>query len=660
MTITSTKPILSIDIETYSETDIKSAGAYRYVDDPAFEILLFGYSWNYGEAQVIDLKCGESIPKDVEDSIFDDSVIKTAYNAAFERTALTKHFNRYADPTQWECTLVLAAQMGLPLSLDGVSDVMLSPDKAKLKEGKALIRYFCVPCKPTISNGGRTRNLPEHNPTKWELFKGYNKQDVVAENEIRKRLIRHRPIESEQRFWQLDQRINDKGTKVDTRMAQCAIDIDNDNKQKIKKQIAAEYGITNPKSPAQVKDWLEAAEGRRFDSLAKGALPGVIASLNTDKAKRLLKLREELTKTSTAKYEAVMRSVCSDEHVRGLFQFYGANRTGRFAGRLLQVQNLPRNKMPDLDAARNVLKTGDAELFNMLYDKPSKVLSELIRTVLIPEDGCRFIVADFSAIEARVIAWFAKEEWVLDEFRGEGKIYEATAAQMFGVDKSLIKKGNPEYELRARGKVATLALGYQGGANALIAMGALESGMTEDELPEIVSKWRKANKGIVKWWYSLEKAAKKAIKNKGVAKDEHGGVTFEWDRGQLFMHLPSGRKLCYVRARIGTNRFGNESIVYEGVNQETRKWELQETYGGKLAENCVQATARDCLRESMFTLDEAGFDIRMHVHDEVIINEPKDGRTVEEVCELMGKPISWAPGLPLRADGYETDYYKKD
>lgn len=662
MTMTmNSKPVLSIDIETYSTTDIKTAGAYRYVDDPEFEILLFGYSWNYGDVEVVDLISGEEIPPDVVEAITDESVTKTAYNAAFERTALAKHFGVEMPPSQWECTLVLAAQMGLPLSLDGVSEVILPQDKAKLKEGKNLIRYFCMPCKPTIRNGGRTRNLPEHEPEKWGRFKDYNRQDVVAENEIRKKLICYKPPEQEHKFWQLDQKINDKGTKVDVQMAEAAIFMDTANKGEIEAQIREEFKIDNPKSGSQIKAWLRRVEGKDFDSLSKDNMPEIIGGLKTESAKKLLALREELSKTSTAKYEKVIDSVCLDEHVRGLFQFYGANRTGRFSGRLLQVQNLPRNNMPDLEAARVLLKSRDRELFNMIYDKPANVLSELIRTVLIPEPESKFIVADFSAIEARVIAWYAQEQWVLDEFRGDGKIYEATASQMFGVDKSLIKKGNPEYELRARGKVATLALGYQGGTNALIAMGALNSGMTEEELPGLVDMWRKANPRIVKWWYSMENAAKTAIKRKGIADDEIGGIRFEWLKGQLFMHLPSGRKLCYMRAKMGSNRFGNESIAYEGVNQTTRKWEQQETYGGKLAENCVQATARDCLRESMMALDREGFDIRMHVHDEVIINEPRDsGRGYEDVCEIMGRPIAWAPDLPLRADGYETDFYKKD
>lgn len=630
------------------------------MDDSSFEILLFAYSYDFGEVHVVDLACGEEIPEQVLEDLTDDGVKKTAYNAPFERTCLAKYLNREMPPSQWDCTLVLAAQMGLPLSLDGVSDVLLTPDKAKLKDGKALIRYFCTPCRPTKSNGGRTRNLPEHDPEKWERFKEYNRQDVVAENEIRKKLLRHLPNETEHRFWELDQKINDRGIKVDLQMSVNAVNIDRENKERIKDIVFRKYGIRNAKSNMQIKQYIENGEGIEIKSLDKDHISEVKAQLTLPDTKRLLSLREAINKTSTAKYEAILRSVCSDEHIRGLFQFYGANRTGRFAGRLLQVQNLARNKMPDLDEARKLLKVGDAELFNAMFDRPEQVLSELIRTTLIPEEGCKFIVADFSAIEARVIAWLAKEEWVLEEFRGEGKIYEATAAQMFGVDKGLIKKGNPEYALRAKGKICQLALGYQGGEGAMVAMGALDMGLTEDELPKLVQMWRKANPKIVKLWYSIQEAAMTAVKRKGFGKCKISGTEFNWERGQLFMTLPSKRKICYMNARIGTNRFGSESILYDGLNQTNKRWETLETYGGKLTENLVQATARDLLRDSMLALDSEGYDIRMHVHDEVIINEPVGGRTVEAVCEIMGRDITWAPGLPLRAEGFETQYYKKD
>lgn len=651
---------LSIDLETYSEADIASCGIHKYAEDSSFSILLFGYSEDYGEPIVIDLASGEEIPKRVLDALQDPAVTKTAYNAPFERAAIKAGLGVECPPEQWECTMVLAAQAGLPFGLDAVSKAMRLPeDKAKLSEGKRLIRYFCMPCRPTKANGGRTRNLPEHDPEKWQRFKEYCARDVESENYIRQTLLKYRPDATEQRFWVLDQKINDAGVRVDMQLVEKAIALDERNKAALTERAIKLTGIENPNSVSQVKRWLEDAEGIEIESLNKKAMPEVMERITDERARDFLELRSELSKTSVSKYEAIRRSVCKDGHVRGLFQFYGANRTGRFAGRLLQVQNLPQNHLPDLKAARSLVRAGQFEVVEMLYDSVSSTLSELIRTALLPEPSCKLIVADFSAIEARVVAWYAKEKWALEEFEGEGKIYEATASRMFGVPKEKIVKGNPEYELRQKGKVATLALGYQGGVNALIAMGALRGGLTEEELPEIVKRWRNANKNIVRWWYSLDNAAHDALQG-GIATDDVGGITFRFAGGHLFMDLPSGRSLCYYRARVGTNRFGGKSIQYESLNQVTRRWEVTDIYGGKFAENCVQATARDCLREAMLRLDAEGYDIRMHVHDEVVINEPIGGRSAEEVCAIMGLPIPWAKGLPLRADGYETPFYRKD
>lgn len=652
--------VLSIDVETYSEIDIASGGAYKYVDDPSFELLLFAYSVDYGPVTVIDLANGGSIPPHIVTAVTDPHVLKTAFNANFERTVLAKVFGKPNPPEQWECTMILAAQMGLPLSLAGVSSAMgLPEDKAKLKDGKELIRYFCIPCKPTKVNGGRTRNYPWDDMEKWDRFVDYNKRDVEAENYIRQTLEIYRPCESEHRMWCLDQHINDKGVLVDMDVVRNAMAFDLRYKALLEEEAIDLSGLDNPNSVSQIKEWLEEMEGIEVESLNKKAMPDVMAQVETDVVKDFLHIRKELSKSSTKKYDAIERSVCSDGRIRGLFQFYGANRTGRFAGRLVQVQNLPQNHLPDLDYARELVKMGDYDMLELLYGSVASTLSELIRTAMVPEPGCRFIVADFSAIEARVIAWYAGEKWVLDEFRGEGKIYEATAAQMFGIPKEKIAKGNPEYDLRQKGKVAVLALGYQGGPNALVSMGALNMGIAEEELPNIVHLWRKANKNIVRWWYSLENAAFEALAD-GRGTDGIGGIVFRFEDGHLFMDLPSGRSLCYYHAKVGQNRFGKPSIHYMGMNQVTKKWGLQDTYGGKLAENATQATARDCLLYSMKLLDDSGYDLRMHVHDEVIINEPLGGRSVEEVCDIMGQEIPWAKGLPLSAAGFETPFYRKD
>lgn len=959
---------LSVDIESYSSVDLTDAGVHKYADSDDFEILLFGYSVDYGEVEVVDIAGGQKMPREILHALTDPAVLKQAYNASFERTTIGKYFSMILPPEQWSCSLVLAAQAGLPLGLDAVCKALgLPPDEAKA-DGRALITYFSKPCKPTITNGGRTRNMPWDDYEKWERYKAYNKRDVEVENTIRKRLAKLEPSETERRFWCLDQKINDRGVKLDLELIRNAIDMSESYTKALTAKAIRLSGITNVNSQQQIKAWLESVEGTKVESLNKKAMPDVLASLKTEEAKKFLDLRSELSKTSVAKFEKMLTCACSDRHARGLFQFYGANRTGRFcltgdhevltkdgwvrldkwaggkiacwtkenelvsfrdseavsfdyegrmytydsarvsqcstpdhkmislnrdgaweidtvenfakkrprfpfwgrqktfantanadqlrvlvmtqadghytidgdlkygfakrrkaercksllrkagvqfhyktydngrrhqfsvasrnvplwlrqfqsktfgswifdedpqvffdelemwdgyrcgpnsiqytttnktnadliqafanisgrsaqmrvkerdaeltpnwntayvldiwltpgiapevrqkptvsnysgkvycavtptgfflvrrngkvwvtgnSGRLVQLQNLPQNHLADIADVRSLVKAGSYEELSERHPNINSTLSELIRTAIIPEDGCRFIVADFSAIEARVIAWFAHEEADLEEFRGSGKIYELTASRMFGVPKERIVKGNEEYALRAKGKVATLACGYGGGPKALIAMGALRSGISEDELPSLVRQWRYAHENIVAWWSSLEDAAKRAIRTKSKAEDEIGGIVFDYVDNNLHLILPSGRRLCYVNARIGINRFENLSVLYAGQNQMTKKWEMLETYGGKLAENVVQATARDCLRDAMMNLDGGGYDIRMHVHDEVIINEPKDsGRTLEDVISIMRRTPDWAPGLPLNAAGFEAEFYMKD
>ena len=654
-------PTLSIDIETYSSVDLAGAGVHKYCEADDFDIELFGYSINYGPVTVVDLADGERLPEDVLDMLADPAVLKTAYNAPFERNCLRAYLGFDMPPEQWSCTLVLAASVGLPLSLKSVCEALgLPPDEAK-KDGDALIRYFAKPCEPTISNRGRTRNMPWDDYEKWERYKEYNRRDVEVENTIRKKLKRFMLSDTEQKFWCLDQRINDKGVRLDLDIARNAIAFNEKYTKGLKKKAVQLSGITNVKSQQQIKDWLKKIEGTEIESLNKKAMPDVLANLKTAEAKEFLDLRAEISKTSTAKFDKMLACACKDDHARGLFQFYGASRTGRFAGRLLQLQNLPQNHLSDLAETRALVKAGEYEELKELHPKVSSTLSELIRTAIVPEPGCHFIVADFSAIEARVIAWIAGEEEDLKEFRGKGKIYEATAARMFGVPRESIVEGNPNYALRAKGKVATLACGYGGGAKALIAMGALNAGIPEEELPALVTQWRDAHRHIVALWYSLENAAKKCIRTRATAVDTIGNIRFEYEANNMFMVLPSKRRICYVNPSIGVNRFGNESIIYAGQNQTTRKWEMLETYGGKLTENLVQSTARDCLRDCMLRLDEQGYDIRMHVHDEVIINEPNDsGRTLEDVINIMRTPPDWAPDLPLNAAGFEAEFYKKD
>lgn len=576
---------LSIDLETFSPVDIRDCGSFRYIDDPEFEILLFGYAFGEDEPTVVDLCSGEAIPDEVTNALYSSDYIKTGYNNAFERYALWKHFGRYCPPEQWEDTMVLAAVCGLPLGLGAVGSALgLPEDKAKDKAGKALIKYFCCPCKPTKTNGGRERNYPEHAPEKWAQFIEYNRQDIVTERHIRNMLLRWKPDETEHRFWCLDARINERGMRVDTQLVRNALDFDARYKAELTEKAVTLSGLDNPKSVAQIKDWLYQQEGITVASLNKAVVADVIKQLNTDKAREFMAVRAELSKTSTMKYEAMRRSVCPDGHIKGCFQFYGASRTGRFAGRLVQLQNLPQNHMEDLATARALVSAGQYETVKALYESVSGTLSELIRTALIPEPGCRFIVCDYSAIEARVIAWLADEQWRLDVFRSGGDIYCASASQMFKVP--VVKHGENGH-LRQKGKIAELALGYGGGVNALKAFGADKMGMSDEDMVETVDLWRSASPRICALWKSLERAMIKCIVRKCSTVSTIGHIRFDWEQGIVWMRLPSGRRIAYYGAQYGESRWKNgNAISYMGQDQRTKKWARLETWGGKLVENC--------------------------------------------------------------------------
>ncbi|HIE4741910.1 TPA: DNA polymerase [Clostridioides difficile] len=649
---------LSIDIETYGDLDIKKVGVYRYVDSANFEILLFAYAFDNEEVKVIDLVNDEELPKEVIEALNDNKVIKSAFNANFERTAISKFLNINLKPNEWSCTMIKALTLGLPGSLDSVSKALkFNEDKQKMKEGKALIQYFCKPCKATKVNKGRTRNLPIHDMEKWNKFKEYCKQDVVVKREIRNKLSKYKTTKREIKLWYLDQRINDTGIKVDTELIENAIECDKRYTEKLTKEAIKITGLNNPNSPAQLKKWLSDKVGFEITSLTKESIPEILKQVDDENVVRILELRKLMSKTSIKKYEAMKLAKGNDNRVRGLLQFYGANRTGRWAGRLVQVQNLPQNHIEDLDLARNLLKEGDFDLIELLYDSVPDVLSQLIRTAFIPSEGHRFIVSDFSAIEARVIAWLAGEKWRLDVFNSHGKIYEASASHMFKVPIESIKKGDP---LRQKGKISELALGYGGSIGALTSMGAIKMGLDEDELQPLVTTWRNANPNITKFWWDVDKAAKKAIKDRTIVKLQHG-IKFIYNPGVLFIELPSSRRLSYLRPKIEPHTtFSGDKITYEGMEQTSKQWKRIDTYGPKLVENIVQATARDCLREAMFDVTDAGYSIVMHVHDELVIDVDKKGGSLEEVNSIMGKEISWAKGLPLKADGYECDYYKKD
>jgi DNA polymerase bacteriophage-type len=643
--------LMSVDIETYSSVDLAKSGVYRYVQDQQFEILLFAYAINDGPVKIIDLANGEPFPSEVKSALLSNKIIKLAYNANFERTCLSMYFNCDMPPDQWRCTAVQALMLGLPGNLDGVGKV-LNLDIQKDTTGKNLIRYFSVPCKPTKTNGNRVRNLPHHERGKWDSFKAYCVKDVEVERAIRKKLERYKIPEFEQKLWQLDQHINDRGIHLDTDLVTNAIACNYRYQKQLFEEARQLTGLENPNSIVQLKKWLE-ENGLEVKSLSKDEIPELIRNANNQNVKRVLEMRMEMSKTSIKKYQAMERTLCKDGRVRGLLQFYGANRTGRWAGRLVQVQNLPRNNLGDLDIARTLLKIGQFETLEFLFENVPEVLSQLVRTAFVPSRGSRFLVSDFSSIEARVIAWLAGEKWRLDVFKSHGKIYEASAAQMFNVPAESITKSNP---LRQKGKIAELALGYQGGKGALIQMGALQMGLNEEELPELVNTWRKANPNIVRFWYDIEKAAIKAVHEKRVIYMQHNLVLF-YESGFLFIQLPSGRKLAYVKPKLQRNeRFNKDELSYEGT--ESGKWSKITTYGGKLTENVVQAIARDCLAESLIRLDDRGYNIVMHVHDEVVL-DVKDG-SLHKVEKIMGEPITWAKGLPLKAEGFETEYYRKD
>ena len=643
--------ILGIDIETYSEVDLLKCGVYAYAEHPSFEILLFAYAFDDEETHVVDLKCGERLPPRVLDALTDPAITKTAFNAAFERTCIGRCLGKRLDAAQWQCTAVQSAMLALPLSLEGVGEV-LGIERKKLKEGGDLVRYFSLPCKPTKANGQRTRNLPEHAPEKWQRFKEYCVRDVEAEREIRAKLQGYPIPAKEQELYRLDQEINDRGIMVDPVLVARAIECDEQYREKTTKRAYELTGLANPNSPAQLKEWLE-GQGTQVDTLDKKAVRALLPDAKGD-VLEVLKLRLLMAKTSVKKYEAIRRSVCADGRVHGLLQFYGANRTGRWAGRLVQVQNLPQNHLPDLALARDLVKAGRYEDIEALYESTPGVLSELIRTAFVPRPGCQFIVADFSAIEARVIAWLAGEQWRLEVFEGGGDIYCASASKMFHVP---VEKHGQNSHLRQKGKIAELALGYGGAVGALTTMGALEMGLQEEELPPLVRQWREANPHIIRLWSQVENAAMTAVRER--AEVALGRLVFQYRSGMLFIALPSGRKLCYVKPRIQTNRFGGDGLTYEGVG-ESRKWTRIETFGGKLTENIVQATARDLLAESMLRLRDAGFEIVMHIHDEAVLEVPIGKSSAGEVCALMAEAPAWADGLPLRADGYECEFYKKD
>ena len=642
--------LLSMDIECFSDVDLIKCGVYAYADSPAFEILLFAWSFDGGETQIIDFAQGEQLPAEVEDAIFDVSVTKTAYNANFERTCLSKYFGRYIPPESWHCSAVQAAMLALPRSLEDVGRV-LGLDEQKMKEGKELIRYFCVPCKPTKANGGRIRNLPCHAPEKWELFKTYCKRDVDVEKSIRRKLHNFPIPESEMELYRLDQRINDRGVLVDMGLVEQAIACERLHKEVVTKRAYELTGLENPNSVAQLKGWL-GDKGMEAESLSKKAVADMIAETDGE-VEELLRLRLLMAKTSVKKYEAMERSVCSDGRVHGMLMFCGANRTSRWSGKIVQIQNLPKNYIPDLELARDLVKQGRFEDIELLYDSTPNVLSELIRTAFIPKPGCRFVVADFSAIEARVLAWLSGEQWRLDVFTSHGKIYEASASSMFHVPMEEITKGSP---LRQKGKLAELGLGFGGAAGALISMGALDMGLTEEELPPLVAAWRKANPHITQFWWDVDAAAIKAVTEK--QKTKVGKIIFEYKSGILFITLPSGRRLSYVKPRMAVNRFGRDSLTYEGIS-ENKKWSRIETYGPKLVENIVQGTARDLLAEAMLRVEKKGYPIVMHCHDEIIAEVPEGSGSVDEMCEIMAIQPKWAEGLPLRADGYSCSFYQK-
>lgn len=647
---------LSIDIETFSSVDLAKSGVYKYAESDDFDLLLFGYMTDEGERDVVDIRLGEKLPQSILDALVDDNVIKWAFNAQFERVCLSRylsdlgvHFDgEYLDPSAWRCTMIWSATLGLPLSLEGVGAV-LGLEKQKMTEGKSLIKYFCVPCLPTKTNGGRTRNMPCHDMEKWSVFKEYNLRDVEVERSIQQKLSRF-PVSDE--IWEqyhLDQEINDRGIGVDMTLVSNAIAIDDKSKALLTKQMQELTSLENPNSVIQMKNWLS-ENGLETDTLGKKAVAELIKNAPNNLAD-VLYLRQQLAKSSIKKYTAMKNAVCNDNRIRGMFTFMGANRTGRFSSKLVQLQNLPQNHMSDLANARELVRNGNFDVLELLYDDIPDTLSQLIRTAFVPQGGNKFIVADFSAIEARVLAWLAGEKWRMKVFEEGKDIYCSSASQMFGVS---VEKHGINAHLRQKGKIAELALGYGGSVGALKAMGAIEMGLTEDELQPLVSAWRNANPSITTLWWDIDSCVKETVA-KRVATETHG-IRFFYESGFLFIILPSGRKLAYVKPRIGTNKFGGESVTYEGIGG-TKKWERLESYGPKFCENITQAIARDILLYAMQTLRHCR--IVAHVHDEIIIECRKD-MSLKAVCEQMSRTPPWADGLLLRADGYECDFYKKD
>ncbi|WP_222119342.1 DNA polymerase [Siminovitchia fortis] len=653
---------LSIDIETFSSVDIKKSGLYKYVQSPDFEILLYAYSVNGGPTQIVDLARDEQIPEEIIAALQDDEVIKYAYNAAFEWYSLSKFFNTSLE--SWRCTMIHGLYCGFTAGLAATAKAIgLPQEKQKMTVGNSLIKLFCTPTKPTKRNGNRTRTLPHHEPEKWELFKEYCIQDVEVEKEIQQKLSSFPFPEQEQKLWELDQEINARGVAVDQQLIDGALYIDEITTAQLTEEAIQLTGLDNPNSAAQLKKWLE-DQGIEVENMQKETVSNLIDFIDDQTVKRALEIRQELSKTSVKKYQAMVDARCNDGRVRGLLQFYGANRTGRWAGRLVQVQNLPRNYLETLGHARELVREKKLDALELIYGNVADTLSQLIRTAFVPSKGNVLAISDFSAIEARVIAWLAGEQWRLDVFNTHGKIYEASASQMFGVPLELIVRGRPEYELRQKGKVAELALGYQGASGALIQMGALEGGLTEEELPDIVRRWRSSSKRIVDLWYSLENAALSVLRTgqpagvRGLLLQRESDIVHGLDF--LTITLPSGRKLYYAKPFLSENDFGKEAVHYFGMNQTTKKWEKISTYGGKLVENVVQGIARDCLAVTLNRLSAAGCQIIMHIHDEVVLDVPKEQADLNAVTEIMSQPIEWAPGLPLAADGFISEYYKKD
>lgn len=640
---------LSIDLETYSSVDLGKSGVYKYAESEDFEILLFAYSIDDGEVKVIDLANGEIIIEEILSALSDERIEKWAFNANFERACLSRFLGKRLKPQGWYCTMIWSAYLGLPLSLEKVGDV-LKLDKQKMNEGKALIRYFSIPCKPTKTNGMRTRNLPHHDLEKWSTFKEYNKRDVETEMEIKKKLSAFPMPQSEWENYWVDQNINDRGILIDEVLVDSAIKFDAILRDENMDRAIELTALENPNSPLQLKEWLN-KKGLEINSLAKKDVESAIKNAEGD-IKEVLELRQELSKSSVRKYDAMKNVKGKDNRARGLIQFYGANRTGRYSGRLIQVQNLRRNNLKDLELARSLVKNRDYETMEILYESPSDILSQLIRTAFIPKEGTRFIISDFSAIEARVLAWLAGEQWVLDAFENGEDIYCRTASRMFGVQ---VEKHGVNGHLRQKGKIATLACGYQGALGALKAMGGIEMGLSEDELQSIVDSWREANPYIVSLWWDIDAVVKRVVKTR--TKEEYKNLVISYEKGILFIELPSKRRLAYPKAKIGTNRFGGESIAYEGI-VVGNKWDKIESYGGKFVENIVQAIARDILAESMMRLEKKGFNIVMHIHDEVVIES--NSSSIEEINEIISIVPSWAPGLILDADGFESEFYKKD